>query len=77
LSFINPDTGWALAFCDRQYPTEIKKNFFLKTTDGGANWSLLDSIDQYGAVRMQFINDTLGYLACKYHPLLMKTTMAG
>jgi len=77
LSFINHDTGWALALCNRQYPAEIHKNFFLKTTDGGENWSLLDSIDQYGAVRIQFLNDTLGYLACKYDPVLMKTTDGG
>jgi photosystem II stability/assembly factor-like uncharacterized protein len=46
LSFLDLDTGWALALCNRQYPAEIQKNFFLKTTDGGINWSLLDSIDQ-------------------------------
>jgi photosystem II stability/assembly factor-like uncharacterized protein len=77
LSFINHDTGWALAFCNRQYPTVIQKNFFLKTTDSGTNWSLLDSIDQYGAERMQFLNDTLGYLAGMYDPPLMKSTDGG
>jgi photosystem II stability/assembly factor-like uncharacterized protein len=77
LSFTDPDTGWALALCNRQYPAEIHKNFFLKTTDGGENWSLLDSIDQRWASRIQFLNDTLGYLTGMYDPPLMKSTDGG
>lgn len=77
LSFIDLDTGWALALCNRQYPAEIQKNFFLKTTDGGINWSLLDSLDQRWASRIQFLNDTLGYLAGMYDPPLMKSVDGG
>jgi len=77
LSFISQDTGWALAHCNLQYPTPINKNFFLKTTNGGGNWIVLDSIDYKNPSRLHFINDTLGYLACGFQPFLMKTTDGG
>jgi photosystem II stability/assembly factor-like uncharacterized protein len=76
LSFINSETGWALACCHPPYPLP-ERNFFLKTADGGENWMVLDSIDYVHFIKIEFINDTLGFIAGTGMPNLMKTTDGG
>jgi len=76
LSFINPDIGWAL--CCRYLPNPSScGNYFLKTINGGQNWFVLDSIDQCFYNEIDFINDTMGYIAGAGMPNLMKTLDGG
>ena len=77
LSFINPDTGWALAYCQQFDPVAVYRNFFLKTNNGGDNWFVLDSLDKSYFRKMDFINDSLGYIAGAGTPNLMKTVDGG
>lgn len=76
LSFINADTGWALACCYPPYPLP-ERNFFLKTIDGGENWFVLDSINYSHFLKVDFINNSLGFIAGTGMPNLMKTTDGG
>ena len=77
MSFINPDTGWALAYYRKFDPVPKYQNFFLKTIDGGDNWFVVDSLDESHFRSMDFINDTLGYIAGPGIPNLMKTVDGG
>jgi photosystem II stability/assembly factor-like uncharacterized protein len=77
LSFINPGIGWALAYSNGYYPPGNDRNFFLKTTDGGDNWILLDSIQQFYFNKLDFINDSVGFIAGAGTPNLMKTKDGG
>jgi photosystem II stability/assembly factor-like uncharacterized protein len=76
LSFINHDTGWALARCHPPFPLP-EQNLFLKTTDGGDNWLVLDSINYSHFIKIDFINNTVGFIAGAGMPNLMKTTDGG
>jgi photosystem II stability/assembly factor-like uncharacterized protein len=77
LSFINQDTGWAMAYYRKYDPVTVYQNFFLKTTDGGNNWFVLDSIGQSYFQKMDFANDSIGYIAGAGMPNLMKTADGG
>lgn len=77
LSFINQDTGWALAYHNGNNLARNDQNFFLKTTDGGENWFVLDSIEQFYFNNLDFINGSIGYIAGAGTPNLMKTVDGG
>ena len=48
-------------------------NYFLKTTDSGNNWMIVDSTQSY-LTQIQFLNDSVGYAAGGY---IWKTTNRG
>jgi photosystem II stability/assembly factor-like uncharacterized protein len=77
LSFINPETGWALACHNGNNLSRNYHNFFLKTVDGGENWFFLDSIEQFYFMELDFVNDDIGYIAGAGTPNLMKTEDGG
>jgi photosystem II stability/assembly factor-like uncharacterized protein len=77
LSFINQDTGWALAFYRTYGSQRDYQNFFLKTIDGGNNWVVLDSMEFGYFERMDFIDDSLGYIVGNGTPNMMKTIDGG
>lgn len=77
MSFINPDTGWALAYLQQSQPFNKSWNYFLKTTDGGESWFLLDFLEQSHFRKVDFIDDTTGYVTGAGTPNLMKTVDGG
>jgi photosystem II stability/assembly factor-like uncharacterized protein len=77
LSFINPDTGWVLGYYRQVYPVNMSWNFFLKTEDGGEHWQVLDFLQESHFTRINFIDDTTGYIAGAGTPNLMKTIDGG
>jgi photosystem II stability/assembly factor-like uncharacterized protein len=77
MTFIDPETGWALAYCEQYEPVTAYRNFFLKTIDGGNNWFVLDTLDESHFRSIDFINDATGFIAGSGIPNLMKTTDGG
>jgi hypothetical protein len=57
MKFSNQNTGW-ISMYSGTYPNYY--GFFIKTTNGGNNWILIDSSTRILGP-MQFFNDTLGY----------------
>ncbi|MCX6165177.1 MAG: hypothetical protein NTU73_10035, partial [Ignavibacteriae bacterium] len=80
LSFINSSTGWAGVLNQSDVGPGILKIY--KTTNMGNNWGVLDSNTVQTNVnptntlqKVQFINNTTGYIYGKYY--LKKTTSGG
>ena len=64
VSFIDPNTGWALGSKSGDTPPTITN--VLKTTNGGVNWGIVssDTVDFFGGGSgIQFLNSTTGYLS--------------
>jgi photosystem II stability/assembly factor-like uncharacterized protein len=77
ISFINHQTGWVLVYRNANNFNRNDRNFFLKTINGGDEWFILDSIEQYYFTELDFIDDYTGYIAGAGTPNLMKTIDGG
>lgn len=53
LSFLNEMVGWAVG----------DSGLILKTTNSGNNWDLYDRVFDFSLEKVQFINDTLGFIS--------------
>jgi photosystem II stability/assembly factor-like uncharacterized protein len=76
LDFIDTLSGWALCYYRKDGPEYIYCNFFLKTTDGGENWIMLDTLGYSNFHRIDFIDASLGYMA-GYGPMNLARTLDG
>lgn len=65
--FPNINTGYAVG----DYPSTV-----LKTTNGGINWNSQNTGSTDGFFCVQFLNDSVGYVAGKWG-IILKTTTAG
>jgi photosystem II stability/assembly factor-like uncharacterized protein len=77
MCFLNKDTGWALAYYREVSPVPLSRNFIMKTVDGGNNWLIISFLQLAHFRKMDFINDTIGYIAGAGLPNLMKTVDGG
>jgi photosystem II stability/assembly factor-like uncharacterized protein len=76
LDFIDTLSGWALCYYRNDGFKYIYCNFFLKTIDGGENWIMLDTLDYSNFNRIDFVNESLGYMA-GYGPMNLARTLDG
>ncbi len=67
--FSNYDTGYAVG-------GNLHQSVFLKTVNGGIDWSLQTNIQTKWIYDLVFLNDTVG-IACGYEGAIYKTTNAG
>jgi photosystem II stability/assembly factor-like uncharacterized protein len=67
--FSNYDTGYAVG-------GDINQSVFLKTVNGGVDWSIVTNTQTKWLYDLVFLNDTVG-VACGYDGAMYKTTDAG
>lgn len=67
--FLNYDTGYAVG-------GNLNSSIFIKTTDGGANWTLITNTQTKWLYDVVFFNDSIG-LACGFEGAMYKTQNAG
>ncbi len=66
MHFVNAATGWMI----RGYGT------IFRTTDGGYNWQLMDSVSSSALTGVEFLNESTGWVSCEVN-ILYKTTNGG
>jgi photosystem II stability/assembly factor-like uncharacterized protein len=80
ISFINENTGWISG--NTFYTYGPPDNTIIKTTNGGYNWNIVQSLNNHAIMQLKFINENTGY-GCGLHqgssiyPLVQKTTNGG
>ncbi len=76
ITFISPDTGYAIGVGRNQSNNPLFDNFLLKSTDSGVNWDTIKTFENTSLSSMFFINQDLGFIGTE-SGLLFKTTDAG
>lgn len=73
IQFVNMNTGYIAGFSNSNINLQ---NIVLKTTNSGSNWESLNLPSNYVLFAMQFLNDTIGYLAGE-RGAIIKTNSGG